>query len=245
MTIHYKDLFKSVDIDGYNLLDNFDSKSIIITELNKTLEKINIKSTDRLDNLATEYFDDDKLFWLLLIINKTSITNPLAINYNYSELFNSLNKSLILNPIRYIKVDIFDKINTYLSIISNIIKQINNNNIICSSYHKDNYIFTLNEMIKLSNIIAVLKFKNEIEISDEEDNGMYVFKNIVLDYFNNTSIKPIILSILENDLDIYDDTKYTIVNNSLINFSFNINDIKQIKYLLLYTYYWSENIKEK
>lgn len=243
MTINYNDLFLPIDIDGYNLIDNFSNKNLIISEINKVLERIDLKTTDRLDSLSTEYFDDDKLFWLLLVLNKDSLINPLALNYNYSELFNSLNKTLILNPIRYIKENIFDKLNEYLAIFNNINKQIESGNITCSEYHKSNFIFTLNEMIKLSNIIAKMPFKNEIEIDDDEDNPIQVFKEVEFDYMNETNMQMILMSILEDELNIYDDTKYNIVDSTLINFEFNIKDVIEIKYISLYTYYWSGNLK--
>jgi len=99
MDLH--NLMGTVTVNGNMIVDSFNSKTLFISGY---LEEYKILNTSRIDLIAQEIFQDDYIeyWWMIMFINK-NMNNPLALKYNLSQEYISFKKTLLYNPVKFVK----------------------------------------------------------------------------------------------------------------------------------------------
>jgi len=240
MVIQYNDLLRQVELDGHIFPDIFDTRELKIFNLERISEHIEITPYDRLDVLSKKIFGDEGYYWVILLLNP-NIYNPLAMNFDNSEKYTSFVKTLMYNPIRFIKDDIMRVIHNSMNAILNVTKNIESGNIICDEIHSVIMDNTLVDFISLSDILFNILYKNQIEANLDLDIQINDYKEYVNNFFNDNNIYNLIDNIQIDELDIYDTNKYQIIDETLVSDEYNIYDLTRIVYYLKYVYFWSEN----
>jgi len=243
MSIDFSDLYKKIQFDGYDMPDVFNKGQLKIANLDEIVVRTNINGSDRLDQISGEYFDDDRLYWLLMILNR-EITNPLILTQSFSQQYRSIVKSITYNPVKFTKTYTFESIADYVGRFNNIIKNIESGNITCDKLYTDLQIQAFIDFQFFLQVLNSLLRKNKFTINEEEPDSYQQYRDYTRDVLDENEFKNIVDSINPDLLDINDETKYNITDSTLIYEGFDKLDILDIKTTLDYLYFWSTVEKE-
>jgi len=242
MSLNYYDFLDVVTIDGYNLPDVFKNKRLYI-ENNQIIEKfININSRERIDNISSQNFDDELLYWLVLLLNNDTIDNPLILNLSNSDKYKSLVKTLIYNPVRFIR-DFVVKKNRLL--LNYLYQLQNDSEVSFTDAYTEDYIKTAFTAVEHLNdfLISNLPYKSEVDIDTDIEDGVNRLDNYrkLIYYILNTYNIPQNLVLFDSGtLNHESNANIQVTPSFSLQSDINLeNDVDYIKFYMMFLVYWS------
>jgi len=234
--MNFYDILKKIDYDGFSVYDVYTQPDIqLYIEL---MKKSIVNPNTRLDIISNTEFDNDRLYWILALLNKNKLNNLFWINPTDPSILASYRKSMNLEPIELLKTEITSKINKCISILSKVVIYYDKGLIQPVAYYKLNNEMVLSLLKDAKTQIHTLSDKHSIEIHDDlEHNNLNTYRSTIkLELVDRPQI--IQLSNVDfNDFDFNNQNIFTV--DPSISIDDVYVDIRVISSILKYVIDWS------
>jgi hypothetical protein len=236
----FYDTLKKITYSDFEIYDVY-TKPFDIDVLLDVINKKDVGYNERIDTLAEKALGDDKLFWLLVLLNRETIQNLFWINPSIYSLIESHKKNMKLEPVEMIKSGVLNSINNLILVSSKALKAIEFGNITTASYFKEYNKMFINLMKNLKLHINKLPSKHDIEIFDSlEHDNLNTYKKEVLIAIKESNQIIQSINIEYNDLDYHNSDIYTLNNGYEID---SIKDeIHTLTNIMKYIVWWSNDL---